>query len=706
MRLFIAEKPSLGRAIANGLGNQKKGEGCIICGNDIVTWCFGHMLAQAWPQDYDPAYAQWKRDHLPIIPHEWQNTVKKEASGQLKIIGKLLKDADCVVNAGDPDRDGQLLVDEVLEHFSYKGKVQRIWLASLDDTSVKKAIEGISDNSEFHNLRDSAIARARADWLFGINATRAMTIMGRDSGRPDVLSIGRVQTPTLALVVARDTEIAGFRPIDYFILKGNFTVDARQFSALFVLPENQEGLDEAGRLVNGETAQKLAKEFQGRDGQICLVAREEKSKLPPLPHCLSSLQKAASSRLGMSAQQVLDAAQKLYEKKLTTYPRTDCRYLPDEQYSEAANILHSLSSISGLEKIAGNANASLKSAAWNTKKVTAHHAIAPTGEKPDGLSGRELDLYLMIATAWCLQFYPPMRYEAQKLALNIGDGRFEATGRAILDAGWTAVTHDEDEESSQQNLPELEKGQAVHCSEIQLQKKKTTPPARFTEGTLIEAMANVHRFVADAGAKAQLKEAKGIGTEATRAKVLETLKERKYLAVEKKAIVSTPLGREVIGLTPNELKDPITTAEWEARLEAIADGREQLDVFLKEQCAILPGLLKAILGDSKTEFPCPNCGAPLLRRQSMKDKSWFWGCSAYPDCKTTLPDDNGKPGKRGAQLTEFKCPGCQKPLHKLKGAKGEFFGCSGYPECKKTFPVGADGKPDFTPRQYSGRKKS
>ena len=141
-------------------------------------------------------------------------------------------------------------------------------------------------------------------------------------------------------------------------------------------------------------------------------------------------------------------------------------------------------------------------------------------------------------------------------------------------------------------------------------------------------------------------------------------------------------------------------------MEAIADGREQLDVFLKEQCAILPGLLKAILGDSKTEFPCPNCGAPLLRRQSMKDKSWFWGCSAYPDCKTTLPDDNGKPGKRGAQLTEFKCPGCQKPLHKLKGAKGEFFGCSGYPECKKTFPVGADGKPDFTPRQYSGRKKS
>ncbi|MFG6375277.1 MAG: DNA topoisomerase 3 [Desulfovibrio sp.] len=706
MRLFIAEKPSLGRAIANGLGNQKKGDGCITCGNDIVTWCFGHMLAQAWPQDYDPAYAHWKRDHLPIIPHKWQNTVKKEAAGQLKIIGKLLKDADCIVNAGDPDREGQLLVDEVLEHFGYKGKVQRIWLASLDDTSVKKAIAGISDNSKFHNLRDSAIARARADWLFGINATRAMTIKGRDSGRPDVLSIGRVQTPTLALVVARDKEIASFKPVDYFNIKGIFTLDARQFSANFIFPENQEGLDGAGRLVDGAIAKNLAGKFQGKDGTICSFTAEEKTKQPPLPHCLSSLQKAASAKLGMSAQQVLDTAQKLYEKKLTTYPRTDCRYLPVEQYQEAENVLKALSSFAGLEKIAGNAHAELKSSAWNTKKVTAHHAIAPTGEKPDGLSGRELDLFQMIATSFCLQFYPPMRYEAQKIALEIGGNRFEATGRAILEAGWTSVNQDEDEdEAALQTLPSLEKGQTVHCSEIQLQKKKTTPPSRFTEGTLIEAMANVHRFVSDADAKAQLKEAKGIGTEATRARVLETLKERKYLAVEKKAIVSTPLGREVIGLTPNELKDPITTAEWEARLEAIADGREQLDVFLKEQCAVLPELLRNILGDSTPAFPCPNCGAPLLRRQSMKDKSWFWGCSGYPSCKTTLPDDNGNPGKRGSELTEFKCPDCNKPLRKLNGAKGEFFGCSGYPECKKSFPMGADGKPDFRLRNSSGRKK-
>ncbi|MFG6376480.1 MAG: DNA topoisomerase III, partial [Desulfovibrio sp.] len=266
MRLFIAEKPSLGRAIANGLGNQKKGEGCIYCGDDIVTWCFGHMLAQAWPQDYDEAFAKWKRDHLPIIPSQWQNKVKKEAAGQLKLIGKLIRKADCVVNAGDPDREGQLLVDEVLEHFEYRGKTERIWLASLDDVSVKKAIAAISDNSKYLPLRDSAIARARADWLVGINATRAMTINGREHGRPEVLSLGRVQTPTLALIVARDREIENFRPVDYFILKGLFQSAYGDFSATLIYVQNKTVLDDAGRLVDEAVAKELADKFKGKSG--------------------------------------------------------------------------------------------------------------------------------------------------------------------------------------------------------------------------------------------------------------------------------------------------------------------------------------------------------------------------------------------------------------------------------------------------------
>ena len=666
MRLFIAEKPNLAKAIANGLGNGRTESGCIRCGNDVVTWCFGHMLELAWPQDYRPEYAQWRREHLPIIPSEWKYHVKKDSAKQLAVIGSLLREADSVVNAGDPDREGQLLVDEVLEHFSYHGPVARIWLPSLDDKSVRIALNGIRDNAPYAPLRDAARARSLADWLVGINATRAMTIKGREGGRSEVLSLGRVQTPTLALVVARDREITHFKPADYFVLKASLVHTSGEITATFVPSETQAGLDASGRLVD-------------------------------LTQVAAVLERVNGS---MSAQEVLDTAQSLYERKLTTYPRTDCRYLPEEQYQDAASVLNALSTVPGLEQVAGTADATLKSAAWNTKKVTAHHAIAPTGElPPDNLKPEERNLYFMIVTAFCLQFHPPMRYEARKIVLNLADTRWEAAGRRMVDAGWTAFFKEDEEDDGQTeaSLPPVEQGDAVTCRAVESVRKKTSPPSRFSEGTLIEAMANVHRFVGDADAKATLRETKGIGTEATRARVLETLKERGYLTLDKKAIVSTPLGREIIDLTPPALKDPITTAEWESRLEAIAQGRETLDAFLAEQKKILPDLLAPILGDGKPAFPCPTCGAALNRRKRRKDGSWFWGCTAYPDCPVILPDDNGKPGKARPKpaLSEHVCKACGKPLVKRSTAKGEFYGCSGYPGCKKTWPVAPNGAPDF-----------
>lgn len=700
MRLFIAEKPNLAKAIANGLGNDRKDDGCIRCGDDVVTWCFGHMLELAWPQDYKPEYAQWRREHLPIIPSEWKYKVRKDAAKQLSIIGSLLREADSVVNAGDPDREGQLLVDEVLEHFNYRGPVARIWLPSLDDKSVRIALDGIRDNAPYAPLRDAARARSLADWLVGINATRAMTIKRRESGHSETLSLGRVQTPTLALVVARDREISSFKPIDYLVLRASLVHSAGEFAATFVPSETQAGLDSSRRLIDAAVADALVAGVKGANGLVAEAAREAKTKAAPLPHSLSSLQKAASAQLGMSAQQVLDTAQSLYEKKLTTYPRTDCRYLPNEQFDGAAAVLAALSSVPGLEQVAGTADVSLKSCAWNTQKVNAHHAIAPTGEMPpDNLKPAECDLYLMIATAFCLQFHPAMRYEAQKVAVTLADTRWEATGRHVLDPGWTRFTGSDEEQDGapDQALPPLEQGDALQCRDVQILKKKTSPPSRFSEGTLIEAMANVHRFVSDADAKATLRETKGIGTEATRAKVLETLKERGYLALDKKSVVSTPLGREIIDLTPPALKDPITTAEWESMLESIAQGKETLDAFLAEQVRILPDLLTPILGDGKPAFPCPDCGAALNRRKRNKDGSWFWGCMAYPDCKVILPDDNGKPGTARPKpvLSEHVCKACGKPLIKRTGAKGEFYGCSGYPGCKKTYPVAPDGAPDF-----------
>ena len=721
MRLFIAEKPNLAKAIANGLGNGRTDSGCIRCGDDVVTWCFGHMLELAWPQEYKPEYSQWRREHLPIIPSEWKYTIRKDAAKQLAVIGSLLREADSVVNAGDPDREGQLLVDEVLEHFGYQGPVARIWLPSLDDKSVRIALNGIRDNAPYAPLRDAARARSLADWLVGINATRAMTIKGREGGRSETLSLGRVQTPTLALVVARDREITNFKPTDYFVLRAALAHAAGEFTATFVPSEAQTGLDASGRMVDFTQVAAVLERVNGVEGVVTESLRENKSKAAPLPHSLSSLQKAASAQLGMSAQEVLDTAQSLYERKLTTYPRTDCRYLPGEQFDGAAAVLAALSSLPGLEQVAGTADASLKSAAWNTQKVTAHHAIAPTGElPPDNLKPEERSLYRMIATAFCLQFHPPMRYEARKIAVNLADTRWEVTGRRMVDAGWTAFSKDEvtgrrmvdagwtafskdeeDDRQEEESLPPVEQGDAVNCRKVESVKKKTSPPSRFSEGTLVEAMTSVHRFVGDADAKATLRETKGIGTEATRAKVLETLKERGYLALDKKSIVSTPLGREIIDLTPPALKDPITTAEWESRLEAIAQGRETLDAFLAEQIRVLPDLLAPILGDGKPAFPCPDCGAALNRRKRKKDGSWFWGCTAYPDCKVILPDDNGKPGTARPRpaLSEHACKACGKPLIKRTGAKGEFYGCSGYPGCKKTWPVAPGGAPDFNAKK-------
>ena len=685
MRLFIAEKPSLGKAIAAELGVTQTCQGYMVCGNDVVTWCFGHLLEQYDPDDYNETWKLWRRSSLPMIPRGWRLKPKKDALTQLQIINHLLSEAATVVNAGDPDREGQLLVDEVLEHFSYYGPVQRIWLASLDSRSIQKALATLKDNRDYANLRDSARARSQADWLIGMNATRAMTLRGKESGRDGVLSMGRVQTPTLALVVNRDREIAAFTPIDYLILQATLQHDAGMFSAIFKPSETQPGLDSEGRLVDGATAQGIMDAVRGKNGIITSVTREKKKKPVPLPHCLSSLQKAASSKLGMTAQQVLDTAQSLYEKKMTTYPRTDCRYLPEEQFGDAARIITALSGVSGLEAVTAKADSALRGPVWDTKKITAHHAIIPTGELPKSLSKEENALYLMIAVQYFLQFYPPMLYEAQKILATIVETAWEARGRMIIEPGWTGFAAEEDDEDAkkkeaEQSLPSVGNNDAVLCADVDALKKKTTPPSRFSEGSLIEAMANVHRFVSDASAKTVLKENEGLGTEATRASIIETLKGRKYIEPNGKSLVSTPLGQSLINMTPDVLKDPITTAEWEQRLEQIAHGETTLDAFMQEQIAILPSLLDPVLSRPvvllPNAFPCPKCGKAMHKRPDKKFGGFFWACSD-PDCRSFLPDDSGKPGTPREQPvpSEFPCPACGKPLYRKEKEGKPYWAC-------------------------------
>ena len=710
MRLFIAEKPSLGRAIAAGLGEAEKRNGYIECGPDIVTWCFGHLLEMDQPEAYDEKYKAWKKEDLPILPNAFNASVRKDAAAQMKIIGKLLQDAECVVNAGDPDREGQLLVDEVLEYHDYAGSCERIWLAALDDKSVKKALSSMTDNNDYTGLRDAARARSQADWLVGMNCTRAMTLVGRDAGNQGVLSLGRVQTPTLALVVNRDLAIENFKPHPYFSHHVEILHDAGTFTGTFQPLDTQKGLDDQGRLINPDEAFRIKKEVSGQAGKIIEAVTEKKKKNPPLPHCLSSLQKAASAKLGMGAKQVLDVAQALYEKKLTTYPRSDCRYLPDEQFDEAGSVLAALANLPVLEQIAGNTDCLIKSAAYDTKKVTAHHAIIPTGETPSNLSDDESALYRMIAQSFCIQFYAAMEFEAQKILTGINNTVWKSTGRTILNPGWTAfIREQEDEDAEDQVLPGVHQNDGITAAQVDIKSQKTKPPARFTEGTLIEAMANIHRFIEDAEAKKTLKENEGIGTEATRAGIIETLKARHLLELQKKNIISTDLGRQLVKMAPEVLTDPVTTAKWESRLSAIADGKESLSGFMTDQTIQVPELVKAIFALQLAPLPgthlCPECGRPLRRQKSQKG-SWYWGCFNQDGHATPvfLNDKNGKPDltpKKKIELSEHKCRACGKPLVKREsekkakgGKKNYWWGCSGFPECKERY-FDDNGKPRF-----------
>lgn len=677
MKLYIAEKPSLGRAIAEGLGSCKKEDGYIRCGNDIVTWCFGHLLDSAPPECYNAKYKSWSRDTLPIVPDKFVLLERGDAKKQISIIRDLLKKADSVVNAGDPDREGQLLVDELLEHLKYKGKCERIWLASLDPTSVKKALSTLKDNSGYKGFRDAADARRQMDWLGGMNLTRAMTIFGRSIGLDGVLSLGRVQTPTLALVVARDHEIENFKPVDYAVLKALVNHENGNFIATYMVPAEMGGVDPQGRLTDFSIAEKIRKDSENRPGKVIRAETKNGKENQPQVYALSTLQKDAASALGLGAQATLDLAQKLYEAKLTTYPRTDCGFLPEEQFKDGASVLASLKGFDELHTAAENADPKIKSATWNTGKVTAHHGIIPTGMDATGLSGNERKLFLLIARRYIAQFYPPMEFRSAVIEVALdNDTHWVARGRIVVKQGWHACIRPEKQDEESTELPAVKPNDPVKSGKVELEKKQTKPPARFTEGTLIEAMSSIHLFVADKAAKAKLKETSGLGTEATRAGIIEKLKSRNYIAPKGKTLISTELGRQVIAMSPKDIKDIVTTALMEDELSDIQAGKKNASGVIAEYSATLAPTIGALFAtDAKKAgvkvgpvVKCPSCGAAMNKRKGKL--GFFWGCSNYPDCKTILTDNKGKPGEvvkpkekvEPPVKEEIKCPLCGKPI--------------------------------------------
>lgn len=674
MRLFIAEKPSVAKAIAAELGTTGKGDGYIECGSDKVTWCFGHMLEQADPDEYTPddvprgqsGRKVWRVDELPIIPDAWILKPKDDAKKQLNIIGKLLKESGEVVNAGDPDREGCLLVDEVLEHFRYSKPVRRFWVSAQDSVSVRRGLDALKSNADYRGWSDAARGRQRADWLIGMNLSRAYTLRAQRGGSRALLTVGRVQTPTLALVVGRDKDIEGFKPVPYHTIRAEIQHAGGSFMAGWKAKEDQAGLDPEGRLVDTAVANAIVEKVTGKAGELAEYKQEAKKQNQPLAFALSDITALASSRFGYSAEDVLNACQSLYEThKLTSYPRTDCAYLPESQHADAPRVLEAVRQVNPeLAAIIDGGDPRIKSPTWNDKKITAHHGIIPTMHKGStaGLNDKERNIYGLIVRAYIAQFYPVHEYMHTTVAANIEGETFAASGKVVTKNGWRDVyeTADEDdekdaEEGGNQRLPAMKRNDSVTCAQATRKDAKTKPPARFTEGTLIRAMENIHKYVTDSEHKKLLRDGDGIGTSATRASIISELKRREFLEVKGKHIVSTTLGRSMIAALPEVVKSPVLTALYERMLKSIEQGSAELGAFIAKQEAFIrdqvakanDGAVSIAGGKEATPVSslhkCMACGAGLSRRPSKKKGHFWWGCSNYPTCKQTYPDIKGRP---------------------------------------------------------------
>ncbi|NAZ95711.1 DNA topoisomerase III [Vibrio toranzoniae] len=632
-RLIIAEKPSLGRAIAAALLNpQKKDQGFIKCGNgDVVTWCIGHLLEQVEPDAYDDRYKKWNLADLPIVPEQWQLRPRKTSSKQLTVIRKLLKDATQIVHAGDPDREGQLLVDEVIDYCKVskakKESMDRLLISDLNLPAVKRALSQMRSNRDFIPLSISALARSRADWLYGMNMTRAYTLLGQKAGYQGVLSVGRVQTPVLGLVVRRDEEIENFIPKDYFTLHAlipyqnngqSFDIRARWKPSEACKPWQ----DEEGRVLNRKLAENVANRIANQPVTVTESEQKQSKQAAPLPYSLSALQIDASKRFGMSAQQVLDTCQSLYEKhKLITYPRSDSRYLPKEHYSQRESIVDAIANnAKELQSGAQGVDLSLKSKAWNDSKVDAHHAIIPTPKKSsvNGLSANEMKIYQQVARQYLMQFYPPAIFADAKLVFDIAGGVFIAKGRQLINPGWKVLmgkTDTADKGDGTDTVPPLDKGTVLTCREGVIGDKKTEPPKHFTEATLLQAMTGIARFVANKDLKAILKETDGLGTEATRAGILDTLFKRQLLTRQGKSIHSSPAGRGLIHALPEDSTFPDMTAHWEHQLQGMAERNQAYQPFMQA----LESKIDGLMGKVKTgEVPESLRHLPKVERPAFK----------------------------------------------------------------------------------------
>ncbi len=625
--LVLAEKPSVAREIARVLNCNLKNKGYMEGSKYVVTWALGHLVTLAEPEDYDQKYKQWRLEDLPMVPENMKLKMIRQTSQQYKVVSQLMKRQDIgeLVIATDAGREGELVARWIMKLANWKKPFKRLWISSQTDTAIKAGFANLKPGTEYNNLYEAASCRAEADWLIGLNVTRALTCKFNAQ-----LTAGRVQTPTLAMIVRREEEIKNFTPLDYWTVRADF-------GDFFGDWRGQDG----SRIFDYPRVEALLTKLNGHTGKISDMRREGKSEPAPLAYDLTELQRDANRRLSFSAQKTLSVLQNLYERhKLVTYPRTDSRYISADIVPTLAARLNSMA----VGSYALAARQVLQKPLTPSKrfvddsKVSDHHAIIPTEQplKLEALTGDERNLYDLIARRFLAVLYPPYRYDQLTLVTHVNGESFYAKGKVVIDQGWRAVAfhlseREDGKEEKEENLPEQtlanqSKGEERPLKTLKANKGKTKPPARYTEATLLSAMEGAGKFIEDEELRESIKGG-GLGTPATRAEIIEKIISAFYVERSGKELVPTSKGIQLIGLVAPELRSPELTAQWEQSLTDIARGKGSRNKFISGIRENTQALVRKVVvddtvykADNVSKTKCPVCGKYMLLVKGKRGK--------------------------------------------------------------------------------------
>ena len=642
MKLVLAEKPSVAMSLSKVIGANQRGDGYMEGNGYFVSWCVGHLVELSQPEAYDEKYAKWRYDDLPILPEHWQYQVSASTKKQFGILKKLMqrKDVESLICATDAGREGELIFRLVYHQCGCKKPVERLWISSMEDSAIREGFQKLRPGTEYDALYEAALCRECADWIVGINATRLFSCLYRQT-----LNVGRVMTPTLAMVVMRDAAIRAFKSEPFYSAELKF----RDFQA------------GGERMKEKAEAEKLVAECcQAGSAIIAKVEQKEKSEKPPALFDLTSLQREANRQLGFTAQQTLDYTQALYEKKLVTYPRTDSRYLTDDM---APLVPELVSAIQQSFQIQPDVSAPVNAAqVINSKKVTDHHAIIPTktaaGYDISSLPSGEQAILTLLAVRLICAVGTPCHYAETIVEAECAGQKFRTKGKTVTDMGWRRYAEkpieDAEKNAEAGELPKLSEGMTLELAGVDLKEGKTSPPKRFTEDLLLSAMESASSDEFPAGV-----ERKGIGTPATRAAIIEKLVQKGFIErrgdKKTKCLFSTDKGNALVTVVPEQIQSPSMTADWEGKLLKIEHGEYDSDAFMGEISSMVSGLVKtyeAVKGadvlmqpERKVIGSCPTCGSNVCETT----KGWF---CRDKNCKFALWKENRFFQTLGKQMTE------------------------------------------------------